>query len=156
MCFYAARVADAFALLGLRYSKATRCVAKQNQPGVAFVGETVQKQHHLRAKIYCRKDQSDLQMAFKPSEGQDRSDSPSCKTFLSAAPSFLSSTHALPHSSPIRHEEAGVRRLDMARGLLHLSQLRAADWLQVLHSRQGRALLRGLLRGQVRPSVHTL
>lgn len=88
-----------------------------------------------------------LQMALKPSERQLFH----LQRHLLSPPLTFS-----PCSSSTRHEEAGVRWLDMARGLLHLSQLRAADWLQVLHTRQGRALLRGLLRGQVRPSLHAL
>lgn len=56
----------------------------------------------------------------------------------------------------VRYEEVGVCGFDVARRLLHLSQLWTAHWLQVFHPWQGWALLCGLLRRQVCPSVRPL
>lgn len=68
---------------------------------------------------------------------------------------FFWTRRILPHGH-LRYEEAGVRGLHVARGLLRLPRLRAAHRLQVLHPREGRALLRAVLRGQVCAALHAL
>ena len=72
---------------------------------------------------------------------------------MSLFPSYFFPVICVPS---VRYEEVGVCGFDVARRLLHLSQLWTAHWLQVFHPWQGRTLLCGLLWRQVCPSVHPL